>query len=96
MGVLNESKNLLKTAGEQITSSSKTTTQGVSFTSKFHAHAQKFGLSEKDAEDVYYHGEVNRWNKQKMKKTYGGYEISIYFFLSKTTGKPVISYIRKK
>ncbi len=96
MGILTELKNLLKTAAEQITSSCKTTPQGISFTSKLRAQAKSFGLSEKDAEDVYFHGEVDRWNKQKMRKTYGSYEIGIYFYLSKTTGQPVISSIWKK
>jgi hypothetical protein len=96
MGLLTEIKNLLKTAGEQITSSSRTTTQGIGFTPNFHAQAKSFGLSAKDAEDVYYHGEVDRWNKWKMMKKYGSYEISIFYFLSKTTGKPVVSSIRKK
>ena len=94
MGIFNELKALFKTAREQITSSSKTS-KGLSFTNKFRAQAQSFGLTEKDAEDVYYHGEVDKWNTQKMRKTYGSYTISIYFFSDKRSGQPVISSIRK-
>lgn len=94
MGLLNELKSLLKTVGEQVTSSSKTS-KGLSFTNKFHTQAQSYGLTEKDAEDVYYHGEVDKWNKQKMVKTYGSYKMSIFFFYDKRSGKPVISSIRK-
>ncbi len=94
MGILNELKTMIKTAGEQITSSSKTT-KGLSFTNKFRAQAQSYGLTEKDAEDVYYHGEVDKWNKQKMVKAYGSYKISIFFFYDKRSGQPVISSIRK-
>ena len=93
--ILNELKTMLKTAGEQIASRSKTTTKGLSFTNKFRAQAQSYGLTEKDAEDVYYHGEVDKWNTQKMRKTYGSYTISIYFFSDKRSGQPVISSIRK-
>jgi hypothetical protein len=96
MGLLNELKNMLKTAGEQISSSSKTTSTEIGFTTKFHAQAKSLGLTEADAEDVYYHGEIDRWNKYKMRKSYGSYEIGIYYFLSKRTGQPVISFIWKK
>ena len=94
MGLLNELKSMLKTAGEQITASSKTS-KGLSFTKKFQEQAKSYGLTEKDAEDVYSHGEVDKWNKQKMVKTYGSYKISIYFFYDKRSGQPVISSIRK-
>ena len=93
--ILNELKTILKTAAEQLTSSSKPTTKGLSFTNKFRAQAQSYGLTEKDAEDVYYHGEVDKWNKQKMRKFYGSYTISIFFFYDKRSGQPVISSIRK-
>lgn len=96
MRLLDEIKTMLKTAIEQITSRSKTTSKGLSFTNKFRAQARSYGLTEKDAEDVYYHGEVDRWNKQKMRKSYGSYVLSIYYFLDKHTGQPVISSIMKK
>ena len=75
MGLLNELKNLLKTAGEQLTSKSTTMATGVRFTTKFHAQAHSYGLTEKDGEDVYYYGGIDRWNTQKMRKSYGSYEI---------------------
>jgi len=95
MGLLDELKILLKTAGEQISSSNKTAPKGLSFTKKFQDQAKSFGLTEKDAEDVYYHGEIDKWNKQKMVKSYGSYKISIFFFYDKRSGQPVISSIRK-
>jgi hypothetical protein len=95
MGLLDELKNLLKTAGEQLTARSTTTASGLRFTTKFRTQAKSSGLTEKDAEDVYYHGEIDRWNRQKMRKSYGSYELSIYYFLDKRTGQPVISSIMK-
>ena len=56
MSVLNEIKKILKTAGDQITSTS-TTSKGMRFTSNFHARAKSWGLTEKDAEDAYRHGQ---------------------------------------
>src|SRR5438105_14461362 len=60
----------------------------------FQQKAKAWGLSEKDALDVFYHGEEI---KPGMKvRTYNGYELYIYYGKSKTTGQPYISTIWKR
>ena len=55
---------------------------------------KQWGLSEKDAEDVYYHG-VEVKAGMKVRK-YNGYEHYIYYGKSKATGQPYISTIWKR
>lgn len=93
MGLRDELKKIGKTTWEQLTTRSKSTSSDLSFTMKCRALAERLGLTLKDAADVYYHGEIDRANKYKMRKAYGSYEIGIIYFLSKYTGKPVISFI---
>ena len=93
MSVLNEIKKILKTAGEQITATSSTT-KGMRFTSNFQAKAKSWGLTEKDAEDAYHHGQEVKQNM--IVRTYNGYEIGIYYFLDKRSGQPVITSIWKR
>jgi len=93
MGLIDGLKKALSTAGAQITSSSPKP-QGIYFTSNFQHKAKQWGLSEKDAADVFYHGtEVKPGMKTRK---YNGYELSIYFGTSKTTGQPYISTIWKR
>ena len=93
MGLLDEIKKTLKVAGEQFTSTS-TTAKGMRFTSNFQAKAKSWGLTEKDAEDVYHHGQEVKQNM--IVRTYNGYEIGIYYFLDKRSGQPVITSIWKR
>jgi hypothetical protein len=93
MGLLDGLKKALSTAGEQITSSSPKP-QGIYFTSNFQQKAKQWGLSEKDALDVYYHGQESKPGRKTRK--YNGYELSIYYGTSKTTGQPYISTIWKR
>jgi len=53
MGLLDQVQKAIGTIGEQITSSSKKP-QGVYFTNNFEVKAKQWGLSEKNALDVYY------------------------------------------
>jgi hypothetical protein len=93
MGLVDGLKKAIATAGEQITSSSPKP-QGIYFTANFQQKAKAWGLSEKDAADVYYHGqEVKPGSKTR---TYNGYELSIYYGMSKTAGQPYISTIWKR
>jgi len=93
MGLLDGLKKAVSIAGAQLTSSSPQP-QGISFTPNFQQKAKAWGLSEKDALDVYYHGEEIKPG-MKVRK-YNGYELSIYHGQSKTTGQPYISTIWKR
>ncbi len=93
MGLLDELKKTLKIAGEQFTAAS-TTAKGMRFTSNFHVKAKSWGLTEKDAEDVYHNGQEVKQNMVVRK--YNGYEIGIYYFLDKRSGQPVITSIWKR
>ena len=93
MGVIQSLGNALKTAGEQLTRSSPKP-QSIYFTTNFEQKAKSWGLSEKDALDVFYHGEELKPG-MKVRK-FNGYELSIYYGQSKTTGQPYISTIWKR
>jgi hypothetical protein len=93
MGLLDGLKKAVSTAGAQLTSSSPKP-QGIYFTNNFQQKAKQWGLSEKDALDVYYHGEEIKPGRKVRK--YNGYELSIYYGQSKTTGQPYISTIWKR
>jgi len=93
MGLLDGLKKAVEVAGGQLTSSSPKP-QSIYFTTNFQQKAKSWGLSEKDALDVFYHGQEI---KPGMKvRTYNGYELSIYYGQSKTTGQPYISTIWKR
>jgi len=93
MGLLDGLKKAISTAGAQITSSSPHP-QGIYFTTNFQQKAKAWGLSEKDALDVFYHGTEDKPGRKTRK--YNGYELSIYYGHSKTTGQPYISTIWKR
>jgi hypothetical protein len=93
MGLIDGLKKALSTAGAQITSSTPKP-QGIYFTNNFQQKAKQWGLSEKDALDVYYHGQESKSGRKTRK--YNGYELSIYYGQSTTTGQPYISTIWKR
>jgi len=93
-------KHTLKAIGEQLTSSSKPhtkttiSTSEVYFTNNFVNKAKHWGLSEKDALDVYHHGQDR---KEHMRcRTYNGYELCIYHGHNSRTGQPYIATIWKR
>lgn len=92
MGFLTGILTAIQTALDQVGTSGSTTT--IRFTSNFQQKAKEWGLTEKDAEDVYQHGDQVKENM--LVRRYNGYEIGIYYFLDKHTGKPVISSIWKR
>ena len=89
----------LKAAAEQLTYSSKsssrpsTYTSEIYFTTNFEQKAKEWGLSEKDALDVYHHGEDRKPNMRC--RTYNGYELCIYYGQNSRSGQPYISTIWK-
>jgi len=93
MGLIDGLKKALSTATEQITSSSPKP-QGIYFTANFQHKAKQWGLSEKDALDVYYHGIEDKPERKTRK--YDGYELSIYFFKDHVTGQAIITSIWKR
>jgi len=100
MGWYEELKKSLGEAVGQVIRSTKHTphrcidTKSLRFTNNFYQKAKAWGVSEKDAEDVYYHGSVIKQNM--MVRKYNGYEIGICFFIASDTGQTVISSIWKK
>jgi len=93
MGLLDGLKKAVGIAGEQLTYSSKKP-QGIYFTNNFQKKAKQWGLSEKDALDVYHHGQEITPGMKARK--YNGYELFIYYGQSTTTGHPYISTIWKR
>ena len=93
MGLIDGLKKAISTAGEQITSSSPKP-QGIYFTNNFQQKAKAWGLSEKDALDVFYHGTEDKPGRKVRK--YNGYELSIYYGRNTLTGNPYISTIWKR
>lgn len=93
MGILDGLKKAIELAGEQITSSSPNP-QGIYFTNNFQKKAKSWGLSEKDALDVFYHGVEDKPGRKVRK--YNGYELSIYYGRNTLTGNPYISTIWKR
>jgi hypothetical protein len=92
-------KTTLKTMWEQLTASSSSaksslSTSEVYFTNNFISKAKQRGLSEKDALDVYYHGQDRKDNMRC--RTYNGYELCIYYGHNPRTGQPLISTIWKR
>ena len=93
-------KITLKTMWEQLTASSSSHTKSslhaneAYFTNNFISKAKQWGLSEKDALDVYYHGQDRKDNIRC--RTYNGYELCIYYGRNTRTGQPVISTIWKR
>src|SRR5438034_8311675 len=100
MDILNELRNMLKTARSQFTYTSNAgvrparNTCDVYFTNNFEQKAKEWGLTERDALDVYYHGE-DRKPSQRC-RTYNGYELCIYYGQNSRSGQPYISTIWKR
>jgi hypothetical protein len=91
MGFFDSVQTIIQTALEQFIPSGGTT---IHFTNNFQQQARGKGLTEKDAIDVYYHGQEVKPNMLVQK--YNGYEIGIYYFKDKRTGQPLISSIWKR
>ena len=93
MGLLDGLKKAVSTAAEQVIASNPKS-EGIYFTTNFEHKAKAWGLSEKDALDVYYHGQ-ERKPGQRCRK-YNGYELCVYYGQNSKTGQPYISTIWKR
>src|SRR5437763_12036789 len=81
-------------SGSSSAAKSSPNTSEVYFTNNFISKAKQRGLSEKDALDVYYHGQDRKDNMRC--RTYNGYELCIYYGHNSHTGQPLISTIWKR
>jgi hypothetical protein len=66
----------------------------VSFTKNAQKKMKQWGLSEADARDVYYYGSVVKNNM--IVRKHNGYEVGIWFFADRITGKPIISSVWRR
>src|SRR5438105_12046201 len=82
------------TNSDQVTPNSKPESRAIHFTNKFQQIAKHRGLSEQDARDVYFHGEVI--SRNMMVRKYQGYELGIWFFNDHVTGQAIITSIWKR
>lgn len=93
-------KKTIAAVGEQLSASSAPGARAadecssVSFTTNFQEKAKQWGLSEKDALDVFYHGKDRK--PQLRCRTYNGYELCIYYGHNTQSGRPYISTIWKR
>ena len=94
MELLQSLGKAIATAAEQVIQPGTPTPRDLHFTNNFQLKAKSWGLSEKDARDVYYHGSLVKPNM--MKRHYNGYEIGIWFFHDHLTGQPIITSIWKR
>jgi hypothetical protein len=94
MGLLIALEEVITTAGAQLTQTTSKAVKEFHFSNNFQEKAKAYGLSEKDALDVFHHGSVK--DDQSKVKKYNGYEIGIWYFISKRSGQPVIHSIWKR
>lgn len=94
MGLLQALGKALNATGAQLTQPNSPTVKDIHFSNNFQQKAKAWGLSERDALDVYHHG--SSIEEHKRVKKYNGYEIGIWFFTNHQTGQPVIHSIWKR
>jgi hypothetical protein len=93
MGIQDAIRKTLHAVREQLTYSSKPS-KAIHFTNSFQAKAKAWRLTEKDALDVYQHGEQVK--DHIIVRKYQGYELGIWYFTDSRTGQPVITSIWKR
>ncbi len=96
MGWYEEFKKVVGTAAGQLTTSGQVVSTKASprkdelfFTRNAYVKMKGWGITESDCYDVYYHGSLVKDNM--MVRKYNGYEIGIWFFADRLTGKAIIS-----
>lgn len=99
MGIFSGLAKFFTSAGSQVTHTDnmwkyESDKRVIRFGNKFYQAAKKYGISESDALDVYYHGFVI--DHGKMVRKYNGYEIGIFYFIAGDSGATVITYTWKK
>jgi len=91
---IGEAVQQIKGSGHPVPTTASPRSDEVSFTKNAQEKLKQWELSEKDALDVYHHGSVEKNNM--MVRKYNGYEIGIWFFADRVTGKPIISSVWKR
>ena len=91
---IGEAARQIKGSGHPVYTTASPRSGEVSFTKNAQVKMKQWGLSEKDAIDVYYHGSIVKDNM--MVRKHNGYEVGIWFFTDQVTGKPVISSVWKR
>jgi len=86
---IGEAVQQIKGNGHPVYTTAQPRSGEVFFTKNAQAKMKQWGLSEKDALDVYHHGSEVKNNM--MVRKYNGYEVGIWFFADRVTGKPIIS-----
>ena len=86
---IGEAVQQIKGSGHPVHTTASPRNGEVFFTKNAQAKLQRRGLSEKDALDVYHHGSVVK--QHMLVRKYNGYEIGIWYFADRVTGKAIIS-----
>jgi hypothetical protein len=68
--------------------------QGLSFTKKCMQQMKDWQLSEKDAADVFQHGQI--CSENTMVRKYNGYEIGMYYFRDAKSGNYIATAVWKR
>ncbi len=84
----------IKGSGHPVLTPASPRSGEVFFTKNAHAKLKQWGVSEADALDVYYQGSVVK--NIMMVRKHNGYEVGIWFFADRVTGKPMISSVWKR
>ena len=91
---IGEAARQLKGSGHPVHTTASPRNGEVSFTKNAQVKMKQWGIAEGDCLDVYYHGSVVKNNM--MVRKHNGYEVGIWFFADRVTGKPIISSVWKR
>ena len=91
---IGETARQIKESGHPVHTTASPRNGEVSFTKNAQVKMKQWGLSEGDCLDVYHHGSVVKQNM--MVRKHNGYEVGIWFFADRVTGKAIISSAWKR
>ena len=92
--VIGEAAGQIKGSGHPVQTSASPRNGEVFFTKNALAKMKSWGISETDALDVHHHGSIVKNNMMVRKSN--GYELGIWFFADRVTGKAIISSAWKR
>ena len=87
---IGEAVQQIKGSGHTVHTTGSPRSSEVFFTKNAQVKMKQWELSEADALDVYYHGSMVK--NTMMVRKHNGYEVGIWFFADRVTGKPIIRY----
>ena len=91
---IGEAARQIQGSGHPVLTTVSPRSDEVSFTKNAQVKMKQWGLAEGDCLDVYFHGSVVKQNM--IVRKHNGYEVGIWFFADRVTGKPVISSVWKR